>query len=75
MNKRFYDIAKHTLAHRYLVLKSYYSQAAIFVTFLIFGIAVIQANGNATILTPVYWVATPAALIYLIYGAKRYQSE
>lgn len=73
MNKRFYDIAKLTLAHRYLVLKSYYSQAAIFVLFLTFGGVVMQFDYDVGILTPVYWVAAPTALVYLIYGAKRYR--
>ena len=73
MNKRFYDIAKHTLSHRYLVLKSYYSQAAIFVLFLLFGSAVMQFDYDVGVLTPVYWVAAVMALGYLIYGAKRYR--
>ena len=73
MNKRFYDIAKLTLSHRYLVLKSYYSQAAIFILFLIFGWAVIQFDFEVGVLTPVYWAAAVAALGYLIYGAKRYR--
>ena len=73
LNKRFYDIAKLTISHRYLVLKSYYSQAAIFVIFLIFGCAVLRFGGDADIVTPVYWVAALTALVYLIYGAKRYR--
>ena len=73
LNKRFYDIAKLTLSHRYLVLKSYYSQAAIFIIFLIFGWAVIRADGGIDILPPVYWVAALVATAYLIYGAKRYR--
>lgn len=73
MNKRFYDIAKLTLSHRYLVLKSYYSQAAIFVLFLLFGWAVIQFDYDVDVLTPVYWAAALASLAYLIYGAKRYR--
>ena len=73
MNKRFYDIAKLTAGHRYLVLKSYYSQATIFVLFLAFGWAVIHFDYGADILPPVYWVAALVALSYLIYGAKRYR--
>ena len=73
MNKRFYDIAKLTRSHHYLVLKSYYSQAAIFVLFLLFGWLVWWFDYGIEILTPVYWAAAPVALIYLIYGAKRYQ--
>ena len=73
MNKRFYDIAKLTLSHRYLVLKSYYSQAAIFVLFLLFGWAVLHFEYDATVLTPIYWAAALVAPAYLIYGAKRYR--
>lgn len=73
MNKRFYDLAKLTLSHRYLVLKSYYSQAAIFVLFLTFGWVVIQLDYGIEIMTPIYWFAGVAALGYLIYGAKRYR--
>ncbi|MDD9854890.1 MAG: hypothetical protein OXU88_01780 [Gammaproteobacteria bacterium] len=65
-NKRFYDIAKQTLGHRYLVLKSYYSQAAIFILFIVFGWAV--AGADAGLLAPVYWAAALVALAYFIYG-------
>ncbi|MGR3985000.1 MAG: hypothetical protein OD817_07095 [Gammaproteobacteria bacterium] len=71
-NKRFYDIAKLTLAHRYLVLKSYYSQAAIFVMFMLFGWATLHAEG-AGLLEPVYWAAAAASFVYLMYGARRYR--
>lgn len=73
MNKRFYDIAKASLAHRYLVLKSYYSQATIFVLFLAFGGALLHFGRGEEILTPVYWMAAAGALIYFCYGAKRYR--
>lgn len=65
-NKRFYDIAKQTIGHRYLVLKSYYSQAALCVMFIAFGWAV--AGASAAILPPLYWAAALIALIYFIYG-------
>ncbi len=73
VNKRFYDIAKHTLQHRYLVLKSYYSQAAIGVLFLIFGAVVTRLKYDVEILDAMYWGAAVLALGYLIYGAKRYR--
>ncbi|MGI9311867.1 MAG: MFS transporter [bacterium] len=73
MNKRFYDIAKHTASHRYLLLKSYYSQASIFVLYLLFGWAVLPAADGAELLAPVYWAAAAIAPIYLLYGAKRYR--
>ena len=73
MNKRFYDIAKLTMSHRYLVLKSYYSQVTIFAVFLVFGWVEIQSGSSISILTPVYGVAALGALVYLIYGARRYK--
>jgi len=53
------------------VLKSYYSQAAIFVMFMAFGWAV--AGAGAGILAPVYWGAALVAIGYWIYGAKHYR--
>ena len=73
MNKRFYDIAKHTLGHRYLVLKSYYSQLVIFVVYLAFGWALLQNGNNVAVLVPVYWTAAVGAFIYFLYGARRYR--
>ena len=73
-NKRFYDIAKLTLAHRYLVLKSYYSQSAIFAVFLLFGWATLQTE-SAALLAPVYWAAAAASFGYLAYGARRYRKS
>ena len=66
-NKRFFDLAKHTSAHRYLFLKSYYSQAFIA---LIFGLAAtaLQISGDigsnalqisyllAAVVTPLYFL-------------------
>lgn len=72
-NKRFYDIAKLTTAHRYLVLKSYYSQAAIFVMFMIFGWALLHTGNGINTLAPLYWGAALFSLLYLLYGATRYR--
>lgn len=73
MNKRFYDIAKLTIAHRYLVLKSYYSQATIFVLFLVFGIVILYFGNSSNLLGPIYWVAAVFSWAYLLYGVKRYR--
>lgn len=72
-NKRFYDIAKLTLSHRYLVLKSYYSQAAILALFAGFGVAALQLGWSEVVFAPVYWAAAAGALLYLFYGAARYR--
>ncbi|WP_457668785.1 MFS transporter [Thiolapillus sp.] len=66
-NKRFFDLAKHTSAHRYLFLKSYYSQTAIALGFGA-GAAWLHMTGSsgnhalqmsylaAAILTPLYFL-------------------
>ena len=38
LNKRFYDLARESGAHRYLILKSYYSQLSLIVCFLIIAL-------------------------------------
>jgi small-conductance mechanosensitive channel len=72
MNKRFYDLARDTLSHRYLILKSYYSQAAITVVFVIFGLVVLSRAESEQLLTPIYWVAAAGSLVFLLYGSARY---
>ncbi len=72
MNKRFYDLARETLSHRYLVLKSYYSQLTILVVFALFGLVVLDEPRSETLLGPVYWFAAAGALLFLRYGARRY---
>jgi len=73
MNKRFYDLAKLTRSHDYLVLKSYYSQFSIVLLFGVFGLAAYQIQDSETLLTPIYWIAAAASLLYFLYGARRYR--
>lgn len=72
MNKRFYDLAKLTLSHDYLVLKSYYSQLSIAVVFGVLAIALANTENSERLLVPIYWAAAILSLSYLAYGAKRY---
>lgn len=74
MNKRFYDLAKITLSHDYLVLKSYFSQFAIAVTFGLLAVVLSHYHHGATenLLVPIYWVSALLALAYLRYGSERY---
>ena len=72
MNKRFYDLARETLSHRYLILKSYYSQAAIAVVFVIFGLIVLSRENSEQLLVPIYWIAAAASFVFLLYGTSRY---
>lgn len=74
MNKRFYDLAKLTLSHDYLVLKSYYSQISIAVVFGGIAFTTYQSQSTAAVLTPIYWIAAFFALIYFVYGAERYKA-
>ena len=72
MNKRFYDLAKETLSHRYLILKSYYSQVTIAVVYLGFGYFISQRPDSEELLSPIYWIAAVGALTFLLYGTRRY---
>ena len=72
MNKRFYDLAKLTCSHDYLVLKSYYSQAAIIVVFSLMSFALFNIENSEQLLGLIYWVSTGLALIYFVYGFRRY---
>jgi predicted MFS family arabinose efflux permease len=72
MNKRFYDLAKLTRSHDYLVLKSYYTQFAIMIIFATFGVLTFQLEADETLINIVYWASAALALVYLMYGAQRH---
>ncbi len=72
MNKRFYDLARDTLSHRYLILKSYYSQIGIAVVFFAFGAVILHAADSERMLIPIYWIAAAGSFVYLLYGSSRY---
>jgi len=74
MNKRFYDLAKLTRSHDYLVLKSYYSQIGIAVVFGVIGLTTYHIQHSETLLPSIYWAASLLALTYFVYGARRYKS-
>ena len=73
MNKRFYDLAKQSIAHPYLVLKSYYSQLTITVGFFLMGYWLLDIENNVDMMEPIYWVAAVMALGFLLYGKDRYK--
>ena len=75
MNKRFYDIAKLTIAHDYLLLKSYYTQFFIIIGFSAIGFIAMNVHDAQTMLVYTYWAAAIGALVFLIYGAKRYSAS
>ena len=70
MNKRFYDLAKLTRSHDYLVLKSYYTQITIIFMFGFFGFFTYQFESSETLLAPLYWMSAVLAFAYLLYGSK-----
>ena len=72
MNKRFYDLAKLTRSHDYLILKSYYTQFSIIIMFGIFGILTYQIDSTEGLLEPIYWACAILSLTYFLYGSKRY---
>jgi hypothetical protein len=72
MNKRFYDLAKLTRSHDYLVLKSYYTQFSIMIIFATFGMLTFQVEADDTLLNIAYWASAALALVYLMYGAQRH---
>jgi MFS family permease len=74
MNKRFYDLAKLTISHDYLVLKSYYSQISIVVVFGVIAFVLAGVEVSETLLTPIYWASAVLALSYFGYGSRRYAS-
>ncbi|MCP3687071.1 MAG: MFS transporter [Gammaproteobacteria bacterium] len=73
MNKRFYDLAKLTCSHDYLVLKSYYTQFSIIFAFGTFGLLAYRLEASESLLIPVYWGLAILSLVYLFYGSRRYQ--
>ncbi len=75
MNKRFYDLAKDTLNHQYLIMKSYYSQISIAVVFTAFGWFILGRPHSEDLLIMVYWFAAAGSLIFLLYGAARYDRK
>lgn len=69
-NKRFFDLAKEGSAHRYLFLKSYYSQAAIAVSFAVVAASLSTTAANGEILKSGYALAAIMAPFYLLYRGR-----
>lgn len=72
MNKRFFDLARDTRSHRYLILKSYFSQLTIAIVFGLFGVVMLGQANSENLLIPIYWAAAAGALVFLGYGRARY---
>lgn len=70
MNKRFYDVAKLTLGHDYLVLKSYYSQSVIAILYLAMAVFFMQFEQHEQWLIFSYWLSAGLAFGYLLYAKQ-----
>ncbi len=70
-NKRFFDFARKKSSHSYLLLKSYYSQAAIIIWFGVIGLTTRGDNEAEWILRIIYWSAAVLATGYFAYGARK----
>jgi MFS family permease len=72
-NKRFFDLALSTTSYRYLIYKSYYSQAALAVLFGIVGAIILIFDYSETVLKTVYFVSAMIASGYVVYGKRGYR--
>ena len=66
-NKRFFDIAKKTNKHNYLLIKSYQSQFFIVIFFLVIAYLAILAPDFNIVLTNSYFIAAILSSFYLLY--------
>ncbi|NRA24684.1 MAG: hypothetical protein HRU08_09460 [Oleispira sp.] len=74
-NKRFFDYAHQQDAMSYLLLKSYLSQFAIFVFFMILGLYGLFAHLAISELSIIYAIAAPIALLYGFYSESADHSK
>ena len=75
LNKRFYDLARESGAHRYLIMKSYYSQSSLIVSFLLIALLATVITEPAELLKTVYVVAAVVAPVFALYGSRRYRMD
>ncbi len=70
-NKRFFDLARNTSAHRYLFLKSYFSQFSIALGFALAALAFHSSQAEAESLLRIsYLAAALLAPLYLLYRPR-----
>jgi len=69
-NKRFYDLALHYPKTPYILMKSYYSQIALMICFLILG-TVFIGQPILDSLNLGYWLATALTPLYFIYRTRK----
>ncbi len=66
-NKRFFDIANATSGNHYLIVKSYYTQMAVFIVFLLLAILTYLIADERLSLQIIYGIAAVASLVYFYY--------
>lgn len=66
-NKQFFDLAKNLTKNRYIVIKSYYSQAAIALSFFLLSYIFLGVEDQAKWLSILYYVLSGISLLYLVY--------
>jgi len=69
-NKRFYDIANGSSGHRYIILKSYYTQAGLAVAFTMLALLSATVVDAEMLLRWCYIGAALLCPLYLMYGAQ-----
>ncbi len=70
LNKCFYDIAQQGLGNAYLVLKSYFTQAATLIIFALMAWIFMTAGNQVELLKYTYWVLAACSLLYWAYDRR-----
>ncbi len=70
LNKRFYDIAQHDLGNAYLILKSYFTQAATAIIFALAAWVFLVAGDQVKLLEYTYWALAVCTFLYLPYERR-----
>lgn len=68
-NKRFYDLAVHYPHTPYILMKSYYSQITLIITFTVLGCVFLSLDVFSS-LNIGYWLAALVTPVYFIYRAR-----
>ena len=69
-NKAFFEIAQHGATHRYLIVKSYYSQFSIAVVFTLLWLHLSSPGDGSQALPQIYFSAALCALGFLVYRLR-----
>jgi hypothetical protein len=73
-NKQFFDLAKNVPKNRYIVIKSYYSQGAIVLSFLLLSFIFSGTENQEKWLSILYYALAGISLLYLLYKPHKIKS-